>query len=107
MAAAIFFGTIYTFISRWFYAQKDTRTPLAVSIFAILLNIALGYTLTQPSAYGIAGLALAPSIVAFSEVVLLVSIMLYPDHKLFDAHFISGLRRIISATGSSMVTDKI
>lgn len=33
LAGAIFFRTLYAIISRWFYAQKDTRTPLYVSLF--------------------------------------------------------------------------
>ncbi|HSH55945.1 MAG TPA: lipid II flippase MurJ, partial [Candidatus Limnocylindrales bacterium] len=39
LTVAIFFRTVYAIISRWFYAQKDTWTPLVVSIFIIVLNI--------------------------------------------------------------------
>ena len=44
---------------------------------------------------------------AFSEVVLLVSVMLYRDHRLFDRAFISGVSRIISVSGFSMVAGYI
>src|SRR5256885_12232213 len=37
------------FISRWFYAQKDTKTPLFVSLFTIALNIMLAVTLARPA----------------------------------------------------------
>jgi len=104
MIPAIFFRIQYSLISRWFYAQKDTKTPLFVSIFVIGLNIVLAYTLARPTAYGVSGLALAQSIVAFVEVVILSVIMLIRDHKLFDNNFWSGLVRIASVTGFSLVT---
>lgn len=107
LCVAIFFRTIYALISRWFYAQKDTRTPLAVSVFTILLNIILAYTLAKPNSYGVAGLALAQSIVAAVEVVILCTIMLYRDRKLFDGAFWGGLVRIISVTGFSLVAGYI
>lgn len=103
LALAIFFRIIYTFISRWFYAQKDTRTPLFVSLFAIALNIILAYSLAKPSAYGVEGLALAQSIVAVVEVAILGLVMLIRDPKLFDGAFWSGVGRIMSVSGFSVV----
>jgi putative peptidoglycan lipid II flippase len=103
LALAIFFRIIYTFISRWFYAQKDTRTPLFVSLFAIALNIVLAYSLAKPSAYGVEGLALAQSIVAVVEVAILGLVMLIRDPKLFDGAFWSGVGRIMSVSGFSVV----
>ena len=103
-AGAILFRTIYAIISRWFYAQKDTKTPLYVSLVVIALNIYLAYTLSRPDAYGISGLAMAQSIVAAIEVVILGVIMLIRDNKLFDASFWSGLVRIASVTGFSILT---
>ena len=50
-----------------------------------------------------AGLALAQTIVAASEVVILFGIMLIRDHKLFDIRFWGGLWRIFSVTGFSVV----
>lgn len=107
LAGAIFFGTLYTLISRWFYAQKDTRTPLFVSVFIIALNIALVYTLAKPSAYGIVGLAMAQSIVATAEVVILLTIMLIRDHQLFDRVFWGGCARIVSVSGFSLIAGYI
>jgi hypothetical protein len=59
--------------------------------------------LSRPSAYGLAGLALAQSIVAMVEVFILSTIMLVRDHKLFDMTFWSGCARIVSVTGFSVV----
>lgn len=98
---AIFFRTIYAMISRWFYSQKDTWTPLGVSIFAIALNIFLAYKLV--GSYNISGLALAQSIVAAVEVCVLTVIMVVRDHKLLDADFINGIIKIVSVTGFSVI----
>jgi putative peptidoglycan lipid II flippase len=103
LVVAILFRTIYTIVSRWFYAQKDTKTPLFVSIFTIALNIVLAYSLSRPHAYGVVGLAIAQSIVAMVEVFILSVIMLIRDHKLFDMAFFGGCARIVSVTGFSVV----
>jgi len=103
LTVAIFFRIVYSIISRWFYAQKDTKTPLFVSIFTIGLNVVLAVTLARPSQYGVSGLALAQSIVAAVEVFILSVIMLLRDHRLFDAVFWGGVWRIISVTGFSVV----
>jgi putative peptidoglycan lipid II flippase len=104
LTVAILFRVIYSIISRWFYAQKDTKTPLFVSLFIIALNIVLAYTLSRPTSYGVAGLAMAQSIVAVVEVFVLAVIMLIRDHKLFDFEFWSGILRIFSVTGFSVLT---
>jgi putative peptidoglycan lipid II flippase len=103
LVTAIFFRIVYSIISRWFYAQKDTRTPLFVSLFAIALNIFLAILLTRPGSYGVSGLAIAQSIVAATEVFILSIIMLLRDHRLFDAAFWGGLWRIASVSGFSVV----
>lgn len=103
LVIAILFRIIYSIVSRYFYAHKDTRTPLLVSVFAIALNIFLAFNLATKDSYNISGLALAQSIVAMSEVFVLVGIMLYRDHKLFDAKFLGAILRIFSVTGFSLL----
>lgn len=103
LVGAIFFRTLYTLISRWFYSQKDTKTPMLISLFTISLNILLAYFLAQPGNYGIAGLAIAQSIVAFVEVLILFTVMVWRDHKLLDSEFLSGVSKIISVTGFTLV----
>lgn len=110
LVGAILFRTIYAIISRWFYAQKDTRTPLYVSLLAIGLNVFLAFTLAKPTAaggYDVAGLAIAQSTVAAVEVFILVGIMLWRDPKLFDAEFWGGVTRIFSVTGFTVLTTYI
>jgi putative peptidoglycan lipid II flippase len=103
LVGAIFFRTIYTLLSRWFYAQKDTKTPLFVSIFTISLNVLLAYMLSRQTSYGVAGLALAQSIVAMVEVFILLFIMVLRDRGLLDMKFWGGSARILSVTGFSVI----
>ncbi len=103
LAVAILFRTLYSIISRYFYAQKDTVTPLVVSLFSIALNIVLAYVLSRPHVYGVAGLAMAQSIVAATEVIILVTIMIWRDRRLFTVEFWNGLLKILSVTGFSII----
>lgn len=113
LVGAIIFRTLYAIISRYFYSQKDTRTPLYVSIFAIALNIFLAFTLVR--AYGgaqnpgqaVVGLALAQSIVATVEVILLLLVMVWRDKMTFTVEFWSGVLRTLSVCGFTIITTYI
>lgn len=103
LTVAIFFRIMYSLISRWFYSQKDTRTPFYVSIVTVAANIILAVQLGQPDVYGVAGLAIAQSITASVEVGFLFLLMIWRDHKLLNRDFWSGVLRIMSVTGFSLV----
>lgn len=103
LIAAIVGRIIYSMLSRYFYANKDTLTPLYVSIFAIALNIYLAFTLAKSDSYGVAGLALAQSIVALSEVGILMIIMMIKDRKIFGGYFWSNIGKLIPVAGFSVV----
>jgi putative peptidoglycan lipid II flippase len=103
-AVAILFRSIYAMLSRWFYAQKDTMTPLIISLFAIALNIVLAFLLSRPTSYGIVGLAIAQSIVAAAEVVILMLVMIYRDRKLLDGAFWGAILKMLSVTGFAILT---
>lgn len=104
LTVAIFFRVIYSMISRFFYAHKDTKTPLYTSVLAITLNIILAFTLARPEAYGISGLAMAQSITATFEVIVLGSIMIRRDRKILNSDFWMGVTKIASVTGFSILT---
>jgi putative peptidoglycan lipid II flippase len=103
LAVAIFFRTIYTIISRWFYAQKDTKTPLLVSVFTIIVSVITAVILARPSAYGPAGLALSVSISSMVEVIILGVIMVIRDRGLLNMVFWGGVGRIVSVGGFSVL----
>ncbi len=103
LTAAIFFRVLYAIISRWFYSRKDTRTPMYTSIFTIGFNIFLAITLARPNMFGVAGLAIAQSIVAAIEILILFIVMIIRDHKLLDPQFWGGVFRIASVTGFTVL----
>lgn len=110
LVGGIIFRTLYSLISRYFYAHKDTRTPLYVSVFVIALNIFLAFTLVK--AFGgasnpqdaIVGLAMAQSIAATVEVFILLIVMVWRDHFMFSKEFWSGIVRTVSVTGFTILT---
>jgi peptidoglycan biosynthesis protein MviN/MurJ (putative lipid II flippase) len=103
LTAAIFFTTLYSIMSRWFYAHKDTKTPLFVSFFTVGLDIVLVNILARPGAYGASGLALTQSIVATVEVIILTIIIVFRDTKLFNKEFWGGILKIVAVTGFSVL----
>lgn len=66
------FSILETF-TRMFYAMHDTRTPVIVSVSAVLLNIALSAILYRELEHG--GLALAISIASTVEMLALVIVL--------------------------------
>lgn len=99
LAIAILFRSIYHLASRSFYAQQDTRTPLYISIVAILLNISLAVWFVLGLHMGVFGLAAAAAIVSFIELMILFAIMSRRIKNLFNAPFMHGVLRMVSATG--------
>lgn len=98
LAVAIVFRSIYHIAARSFYAEQDTKTPLYVSIFAILLNIGLAVWLALGLDKGAIGLAWAQSIVAVVEVAILFALMAYRIPGLFDKRFVQSLLRMTAAS---------
>lgn len=99
LSVAILFRSIYHISARSFYARQDTKTPLYISIFAILLNIILAVYFTMQLNMGAYGLAWATAIMSAAEVAVLFVIMSRTIEGLFDTEFRSGVTRMLSATG--------
>jgi putative peptidoglycan lipid II flippase len=107
LVVAIFFRAIFHLVSRSFYAQQDTKTPLVVSIVAIALNIVLATFFVLPWGLdmGVYGLALAQSIVASFEVLILIAILNRRMKNLFDKKFvIACLFMLASAVMTAVFT---
>ncbi|HEX6461649.1 MAG TPA: murein biosynthesis integral membrane protein MurJ [Candidatus Saccharimonadales bacterium] len=98
LVIAILFRSIYHIASRAFYAQHDTKTPLYTTMVAIALNIILAVAFFQ-AGYGPVGLALAQSIVAVVEVILLFFIMQTRLNNLLNTVFWRAIVKMLSATG--------
>lgn len=56
---------------RAFYALHDTRTPLLISLFSVLLSTFLSFWLIFNLSWGVLGLAIATSVASFAQVFLL------------------------------------
>jgi putative peptidoglycan lipid II flippase len=80
-----------------FFSLKDTRTPLWVSIGAVAVNLMGGLLLMGPMAQG--GLALATSLAAAFNVLLLFAILLKRLGTFPGAYFIKSLLRVAAASG--------
>lgn len=100
LVLSILFRTIYHIAARSFYAQQDTRTPLYVSIFAIVLNIVLAVSFTSVLGMGAYGLAWAQSIVAVVEVIILLVILAQRVPTLFNVDFFHAVIRMVSASAA-------
>lgn len=57
-------------LKRTFYSKQDTKTPIVVTIFTVILNVILNFILIEPLGHG--GLALATSIAVFVGTLLLI-----------------------------------
>lgn len=100
-AASIVFTSLYFLISRVFYAMQDTKTPLFVSFASVAINIGLSYYLSR--SMGITGLALAASIVAGLETIILSIILRHRLGNIGEKSILSSLLRM-SIAGVVMAT---
>lgn len=97
-AGTIVFQSLFFLVARMYYALQDTKTPLFVSIGAITLNVILSFILS--ARFGVAGLAMAQSAVAFIETVFLLWLL---RRKLGNV----GQRSILTAGGRMMIANVI
>ncbi len=79
-----------------FYALKDSRTPVIVSVASIALNIVLNLTLVRVMSYP--GLALGTGIAALFNAVTLFWLLRRRLGGLDDARVMSSLAKILAAS---------
>jgi putative peptidoglycan lipid II flippase len=99
LVPAIAFRSIFHLLTRSYYAQQDTKTPLYISFIAIGINIVLAVYLAQPQHYGILGLAIAQSISAMIEALILIGVLIKRVSGLVTEDLVHGLVRMVSASG--------
>lgn len=103
LAIAVLFRSMFPILSRGFYADQDTKTPLLISIVAIAVNISLAIALTRPGGYGVEGLAIAYSITAVLEVIMLSVVLSFRFGNMFTMGFVRSMFRMIAAAGFSAI----
>jgi putative peptidoglycan lipid II flippase len=94
-APALFAHCGIEILSRGFYALSDTRTPVAVAVGAMLLNLALAALLVGPME--VRGLALALSLATTLEFGCLL-VLLSQRLGFIDPPLVGALQRILAAT---------
>ena len=95
-SAAVWAYSMMHVLTRAFYAVKDARTPLRISLWMVALNIALNLALIWPM--GVAGLAWSSGICAMVQVVLLLKAVRKYVADPIDAETWRGLRTTIWLT---------
>jgi putative peptidoglycan lipid II flippase len=79
-----------------FYAREDTTTPVRIAIAAMAVNIALMLILMKPM--GHVGIALAASVSAWLNTLLLAVVLIRRGHFALDERLKGRLPRILLAT---------
>lgn len=95
-ALSIFAQGLIPLLARSFYAFEDTKTPTAVSIFCVVLNIVLSWILAEP--FGIIGLALGFSISSITNMLILYAILHWRIPHLNEQKILSSLGKIALGT---------
>ena len=79
-----------------FFARQNTKTPVKIAAFSLVLNTSLNLLLIGPLAH--VGLALATSIAAWVNVAMLYYYLRRDGHFVMDARLKSRIWRTIAAT---------
>jgi len=103
-AFGIFFQAASSLLARGFYALHDTRTPVAISLGAIVLNITADFILIKGLGLPVWGLAAAFSFGSFIQAVLLFFLL---NKKLGDGANIKTVLPVIKSVGSSLAAGAV
>lgn len=96
LAISIFAQATIPLLTRAFYAQQDTKTPVAISVVSMVINVFLALYLAP--FMGVQGLALAFSIAAIVQLVLLLGTLHWQLRGFNDKEVLGSLLRIVTAT---------
>jgi len=76
-----------------FYARQNLRTPVNIAIIALVANIVFSYILMHPFLH--VGLAMAMSLSAMINCVLLGGLLIYQKHWIISRSFLLFLARVV------------
>ena len=96
-AGALVFQSAIQILTRAFYSQQDTRTPVRVSAMALALNTALSLALLRWTTLEHSGLALAFTLVSLANVSVYLAV-LHRRHGTID---LGGLARYLGKVGAA------
>jgi putative peptidoglycan lipid II flippase len=92
-------------LTRSFYAMRDSRTPVIISILQFAWKVAIGLVLLNPfsmisAAWGMGALALSTSLANLAEAVVLFIILNQRVEGLFKADLLYFILRVLAASAS-------
>ncbi|MBI1833726.1 MAG: murein biosynthesis integral membrane protein MurJ [Candidatus Andersenbacteria bacterium] len=96
LVISIFAQATIPLLTRAFYAKQDTKTPVIISIISIVANVALALWLAPRM--GVQGLALAFSIGAIIQLLLLLGILHRQLEGFDDVKVLASLMKIVVAS---------
>ncbi len=98
LAVSLFAQALIPLLTRGFYALRNIKTPVLISILSMVINISLAVLLVFVTDNGVAGLAIAFSVASIVQVALLFFFLSAKVPALEDAAMISAVSRIIAAS---------
>ena len=104
-APLVVFNTINDILIRGFYALQDTKTPLLVSLFSLMVNTGIALYTTLVLGFGASGLALAITAAGFSQTFILTLIIIRRVEitNLLNDLFLPLLKMVFAAALSGAV----
>lgn len=96
LVLSVFAQATIPLLSRAFYAWQDTKTPVAVSLVSIVINVVLALLLAPK--FGVQGLAMAFSAAAILQLLALLGILHHRLEGFDDEKVLGSLARIAAAT---------
>lgn len=96
LVLSVFAQATIPLLSRAFYAWQDTKTPVAVSLVSIVVNVVLALLLAPR--FGVQGLAMAFSAAAVLQLLILLGMLHHRLQGFDDEKVLGSLARIVAAT---------
>ncbi len=96
-APGLLFVGVSRVVAPTFYALKDTRTPVIVSFWTLLVNAGLGYMLMGP--FGHVGLALALTLASVFNGLVLLTLLARREGGLGGERLLANLARLLPGLG--------
>ncbi len=81
-----------------FFAREDTRTPLYIAMFVIIVNVALNVFFLYGTTLAQVGIALATSLSGWLNAAMLAVVLRRRDHWIADHRLMSRSWRMLAAT---------
>lgn len=86
------------FSNHLFFSHQNTKTPVNLGIFSIIVNIILNLVFYKYTSLGIGGLALATSISSIMLMIMLLYVLIKRNYLIFAKDQVSVVLRLLTST---------